>query len=70
MAMGYAVIAVIGGAIVPAIAELVVHLSVLHLVALVLLSANASVLGIALLNFFRSAGWSTGPVQQNPIRPS
>ncbi len=69
MAMGYAVIAVIGEAIVSAIAELVIHLSVLHLLTLVVLSANASVLGIALLNFFRSAGWPTGPIQQNPIRP-
>jgi hypothetical protein len=69
MAMGYTVIAVIGGAI-SVIAGLVFHLSVLHLLAVVVLSASASVLGIALLNSFRIAGWSTGPVQQNPIRPS
>ncbi len=70
MAMGYTVVAVTGGAIVSVIAGLVVHLSILHLLSLMVLSANASVLGIALLKVFRETGWSTEPVQQNPLRPS
>ena len=68
--MGCTIIAAIGGAIVSGVAGLVLHLSILKLLTLVVLATNASVLGFALLKLFRKARWSTGLVQQNPVRPS
>jgi hypothetical protein len=73
MLMGYMVIAVIGG-VMSVIAGLVVHLSVLYILALALLSANASVLGFALLRFAlfkvrRKAGLLPRTLQQKAIEP-
>ena len=68
MSMGYTVIAVVGGAIVSVMVGLVLHLSVLQFLILVVLSANASVLGIVLLKLLWKAGSPTGTVSQKPIR--
>jgi hypothetical protein len=70
MSMGYTVIAVAGGAIVSVMAGLVLHLSVLQFLILVVLSANASVLGSALLKLLWKARSPTGTVQQKSIRLS
>ncbi len=74
MLIGYTVIAVISGAM-SVIAGLVIHLSVLELLTFMVLSANASVLGFALLRFAlfkvrRKADLLPRTMQQKAIRPS